>query len=222
MSARHRRPEVARRGCVPLGRQLASGHTIPASAIRGDTSMSTNEKSKRRRGLSIFRAKDAVDLTVGDFMTPVEMTDETRTAFGDQLASGLGSGGQTKVLLRQTEDEGGFSLVHLWFKPGYPLVRHSHDVDCLYYVLSGSAIMGNQVLRPGDGFFVPADAPYQYDAGPDGVEVLEVRHGVHQFNMVIPDQSDEAWQSMLHATVEHRDEWAQAVEGPTFAANRTP
>jgi len=184
--------------------------------------MATNEHGKRRRGLSIFRAKDAPDLAVGDdaFMKPVTMTDETRAAFGETLATGLGSGGQTKVLLRQTPDEGGFSLVHLWFKAGYPLVRHTHDVDCLYYVLSGEAIMGNQTLRAGDGFFVPADAPYQYNAGPDGVEVLEVRHGVSQFNMVIPDQSDDAWKSMMDATVAHRDEWKSQVEGPTFAANR--
>ena len=36
--------------------------------------------------------------------------------------------------------------------------------------------MGNQVLRAGDSFFIPAEAPYVYTAGPDGVEILEIRH----------------------------------------------
>lgn len=182
--------------------------------------MSTNGKSKRRKGLSIFRAADAVDLISGDFMTPVEMTDETRAEFTGQIAGGLATGAETKVVLRQSEEEGGYSLVRLWFRAGYPLVRHSHDADCLYYVLTGSAIMGNQTLRAGDGFFVPADAPYQYDAGPEGVEVLEVRHGVSQFNMVIPDQSEAAWRSMATATAAHRDQWADAGDSPTLVANR--
>ena len=181
--------------------------------------MSTNEQGTRRKGLSIFRASDATDLRVGDFLTPLTMTDETKAAFADQLEAGLGEGSETKVLLRQPDDEGGFSLVHLWFKPGFPLVRHSHDVDCLYYVVSGSAVMGNQVLRAGDGFFVPANAPYQYDAGPDGVEVLEVRHGFRSFDMVIPDQSDEAWQAMKQTATERRDAWAGSGTGPTFTAN---
>jgi PAS domain S-box-containing protein len=56
----------------------------------------------------------------------------------------------------------------------------------MYYVISGEAHMGNQVLRAGDSFFVPADAPYVYTAGPDGVEVLEIRHNVAQFDMKIP------------------------------------
>ncbi len=182
--------------------------------------MSTNQ-SKRRRGLSIFRAADAVDLISGDFMTPVEMTDETRAEFTEQIAGGLGVGAaETKVVLRQSADEGGYSLVRLYFRAGYPLVRHSHDVDCLYYVLSGSAIMGNQTLRAGDGFFVPANAPYQYDAGPEGVEVLEVRHGVSQFNMVIPDQSEAAWGAMAETTAAHRDQWVDAGDSPTLVANR--
>ena len=31
-------------------------------------------------------------------------------------------------------------------------------------------------LGPGDGFFLPADQPYAYHAGPDGVKLLEFRH----------------------------------------------
>jgi mannose-6-phosphate isomerase-like protein (cupin superfamily) len=53
---------------------------------------------------------------------------------------------------------------------------HSHDSDCLYYVVSGSLKLGTEELGPRDSFFVPADTPYTYRPGPEGVEVLEFRH----------------------------------------------
>ena len=111
----------------------------------------------------------------------------------------------------------------MWFKANYPLPRHSHDVDCMYYVISGSAVMGAQVLGPGDGFFVPSDAPYQYTAGPDGVEVLEIRRGVDHFDMQIPDHGAERWLAMAEATRANSDDWQQVPTSPTFVANaRTP
>lgn len=154
-------------------------------------------------------------------MTAPEMSPESGRRFGDALAAGLGAGGTVDVLLRQQPDEGGFSLVRLWFKPNYPLVRHTHDADCLYYVLSGSALMGSQTLRTGDAFFVPAKAPYRYTAGPDGVEVLEIRHDVAQFGMVIPDEPEASWRSMEEAVAANRDDWQRLVESPTRAANRS-
>jgi len=173
----------------------------------------------KRRGISIFRAKDAVGLEETDFMSAPQMSAETGAAFRNSISAGIGDGGTVKVLVRQPEEEGGFSLVQLWFKPHYPLVRHTHDADCMYYVLSGSAIMGNQTLRPGDGFFVPAEAPYRYQAGPDGVEILEVRHGVAHFDMKIPDASDEQWRTMEETSRAHHDEWKAMTVSPTLAAN---
>lgn len=175
---------------------------------------------KRRRGITIHRAKDAVPLQETDFMSAPEMSPESGKGFGGALAAGLGVGGTVDVLLRQEPDEGGFSLLRLWFKPNYPLVRHTHDADCLYYVLSGSAVMGNQTLRTGDAFFVPASAPYRYTAGPDGVEVLEIRHGVERFNMVIPDEPEARWRAMEEAVVANRDDWRRLGESPTVTANR--
>jgi quercetin dioxygenase-like cupin family protein len=157
-----------------------------------------------------------------DLMSQPEMSPDTATAFAANLGAGLGAGAQTKVLLRQSDDEGGFSLVTLWFKPDYPLPRHTHNVDCLYYVISGSAIMGNQTLRAGDGFFVPENAPYQYNAGPDGVEILEIRHGVEHFDMKIPDFRPEVVGAVNELVQERRDEWEQMQVSPTMAANATP
>lgn len=69
----------------------------------------------------------------------------------------------------------GFNLTHVWAKRDYPLVLHSHNVDCLYHIVAGSARLGTEQLGVGDSFFVPADTPYTYTAGPEGVELLEIR-----------------------------------------------
>jgi mannose-6-phosphate isomerase-like protein (cupin superfamily) len=172
--------------------------------------------TRHKRGISIFRAADAPDLVATDFMSAPTMSPDAREGLTRFSTSGGVEGGVVKVLAR---DAGGFSLVHVWFKANYPLPRHSHDADCMYYVISGSAVMGNQTLRPGDAFFVPADAPYQYNAGPEGVEVLEVRHGAERFDMKIPDATPERWQAMAETVSANRDGWAQAPVSPTFAAN---
>jgi mannose-6-phosphate isomerase-like protein (cupin superfamily) len=91
---------------------------------------------------------------------------------GDQADGGsLDQGVDLKVLF----DKPGLSLVHAWFKSEYPLPRHTHNVDCIYYIVAGSLRMGEEVLRAGDGFFVGADVPYTYTPGPDGLEILEFR-----------------------------------------------
>jgi len=172
--------------------------------------------TERRQGISIFRAAEATDLMATDFMSAPEMSQAAREGLGGAVGAGAATGAEVKVLAR---DAGGFSLVHVWFKANYPLPRHSHDADCMYYVISGSAVMGNQTLRAGDAFFVPGDAPYQYNAGPEGVEVLEVRHGVARFDMKIPDASPQRWKAMVDTVEANRAGWAELSVSPTFAAN---
>ncbi len=172
--------------------------------------------TEKRHGITIHRASDAIDLAETDFMTPAEVSGEVSRGVSGITESGIGAGSEVKVLVR---DAGGFSLVYLWFKENYPLPRHSHNVDCMYYVISGSAVMGHQMLRAGDSFFVPAGAPYQYNAGPEGVEVLEVRHGAEQFDIKLSETSPGRWQAMAEAVKANRDAWAAATTSPTFAAN---
>jgi len=81
----------------------------------------------------------------------------------------------SSVPFRQLGDDG-MSLVDIWFPPGFVLPRHSHSADCLYYIVAGGITMGTRELGPGDGFFVPADQPYAYSAGPEGVKLLEFRN----------------------------------------------
>ena len=140
-----------------------------------------------RRGITIYRGAERVDLELTDMMeAPTFREDFVRP---DNANPYVAEGQVVKVLFRQPEDEGGFSLVYAWFKPHFMLPRHSHSADCLYYVLSGNATLGSQELAAGDGFFVPAGAPYQYTAGPEGVEVLEYRHA-RSFDMHITESSE--------------------------------
>jgi len=78
-------------------------------------------------------------------------------------------------------------------------------VDCLYYVVAGEARLGNQVVAAGDGFFVPADAPYAYSAGPDGVEVLEFR-ATNRFGIHVTESPDR-WAQLAEVARTHRQEW---------------
>lgn len=172
--------------------------------------------TKQKHGIAIYRASDAVDLQETDFMTQADTSEDVSEGISESIRAGVGAGADVKVLVR---DAGGFSLVYLWFKANYPLVRHTHNVDCMYYVISGSAVMGRQTLRPGDSFFVPAGAPYQYNAGPDGVEVLEVRHGVAQFDIKLSEATPARWQAMAEVVRANRDGWAESVTSPTYAAN---
>ena len=96
------------------------------------------------------------------------------------------AGSHLTVPFRQ-QGPGGFSLVTVDFAAGLLLPRHSHSSDCLYYIVAGQILMGQRELGPGDGFFLPADQPYAYRAGPEGVKVLEFRHQA-AFDMKIYEQ----------------------------------
>jgi quercetin dioxygenase-like cupin family protein len=82
----------------------------------------------------------------------------------------------TSTVPFRQEGPDGFSLVSLDFPPGAILPRHSHSADCLYYIISGGIVIGKRELGPGDGFFAPAEHPYGYRAGAEGVKLLEFRH----------------------------------------------
>jgi quercetin dioxygenase-like cupin family protein len=159
----------------------------------------------KRKGISIYRQGDAPGLEETDMMSaPTFNADFVRPASGNP--ADIVAGSTVKVLYRQPDEEGGFSLVYAWFKPHYVLPRHSHDADCLYYVVSGTAVLGNQELHAGDGFFVPSGAPYQYNAGPEGVEVLEFRHA-RSFDMQITESS-ERYAAIYANAAKHAPEWA--------------
>ena len=117
----------------------------------------------------------------------------------------LASGEEVKILANLP----GFTLAHVWFKRDYPLPRHSHDCDCLYYIIAGSLKMGTEALGPRDSFFIGADVPYTYTPGPDGVELLEFRHATH-FDIKLLTNNETFWQRAVEIAEQRKDEWRDA------------
>ena len=156
----------------------------------------------KQRGITFYDHTEAPLLDDTAMMTPPEID---RAVYTTLDLTPLQAGSVVKALFSE-DRAGGFSLVHASFGPGYRLPRHSHSADCLYYVVSGEAIMGSRTIRAGDGFFVRAGQPYAYQAGPDGVEVLEFRTET-QFDMQVLDQTVERWEPIVAAANENQDRW---------------
>ena len=154
-----------------------------------------------RSGISFFGPpSEAPQLHETDMMSMPEVD----PALTDQFMEWALSGGHlVKVLYR----EGDMSLVWSWFGPGYVLPRHSHDADCLYFVVSGEAHVGARVIGPGAGFFVPSGAPYSYSAGPEGIQILEFR-GATSFDMKISEGAGR-WDRIVESVREHQDAWRE-------------
>jgi quercetin dioxygenase-like cupin family protein len=123
----------------------------------------------------------------------------------------LRRGEDVHVLFRQT-GEGGLSLVHVRFAPNYLLPRHSHSADCVYYVLKGEARLGRRVVGAGEGFFVPKDHPYAYQAGPEGVELLEFRDAT-AFDFVVHEDSPDRWRAIVETARENQEHWTAGTPG---------
>jgi mannose-6-phosphate isomerase-like protein (cupin superfamily) len=125
------------------------------------------------------------------------------------LEAGALDGAQFTLLC----DLPGFNLTHVWAKRDYPLVLHSHSVDCLYHIIAGSARLGTENLGAGDSLFVPANHPYTYTAGPDGVELLEIRQtGATDYKNLAKGQ---AFYDKAVATITaNRDAWRAAAKPP--------
>jgi quercetin dioxygenase-like cupin family protein len=155
--------------------------------------------------MSIYRREDAVDLDKTDMMLFATPSKRVADILANLDLSKFGTGTQAKVLMRHAGDSG-FSLVYASFPPDYILGRHAHNTDCTYYVLSGEVRLGNQTLQAGEGFFVPANRPYGYTAGPAGVEVLEFRHAT-SFDIKPVEVKEDALAKIAEVTDTHQDMW---------------
>ena len=140
----------------------------------------------------IFRAKDAPELMEAGCMTLEPYTPVQRAGVTAMLEAGL------------------------WFKKDYPLPLHSHNADCLYYIIAGTLRLGNEDLGPRDSFFVPSDVPYTYKVGPDGVELLEFRHAT-SFNFVNHAKGEAFWTKAIETVAANVADWKTAVP-PTMVS----
>jgi len=161
----------------------------------------------------IFRAADAQNME--EHMPTEGLSDADLAGIPKASAAGAAEGGFARLLF--ADPVSGLSVGYVWFKPNFVLPKHSHNADCAYYVISGEARLGTEVLRPGDGFFVPADHNYQYTAGPDGVEVLEVRNAP-AFNIRLSGNGEAAWRRFADIAVANRERWRQITPPPAAAA----
>ncbi len=157
----------------------------------------------------IFRAADAVDVEA--HMPQENVTEADLAGMTQAAAAGAAEGGFARLLF--ADPISGLSVGYVWFKPNFILPRHSHNADCAYYVISGEARLGTEVLRAGDGFFVPSGHNYQYAAGPEGVEVLEVRNSP-QFNIRLSGNSPAAWSRLTEMAAANLDLWRSLAPPP--------
>ena len=161
----------------------------------------------------IFRAKDAPELMEAGCMTLEPYPPVQRAGVTAMLEAGLVEGDEVRVICNIP----GFSLAHVWFKKDYPLPLHSHNADCLYYIIAGTLRLGNEDLGPRDSFFVPSDVPYTYKVGPDGVELLEFRHAT-SFNFVNHAKGEAFWTKAIETVAANVADWKTAVPPTTVSA----
>ncbi len=153
----------------------------------------------------IFRADEAPSLIEAGCMDLPEFNQAQLEGLAKIHAPGQARGEEVTVLV----DLPGFHLSHVWFKKDYPLPLHSHNCDCLYYIIAGSLRMGTEQLGPRDSFFIPADVAYTYQPGPDGVELLEFRHATH-FDFNVRAKGEAFWQKAAAIAAENNDAWRDA------------
>src|ERR1700761_487557 len=125
-------------------------------------------KARPAGKFAIYRGATAPAFSEIDVMDYAGMTPALEQTFAQLGEAGIDEGQTVKLLFSAP----GFSLTYAWFKSGFPLPRHTHSADCLYYIIAGSLQLGTETLGRGDGFFLPKDMAYAYTPGPEGVEVL--------------------------------------------------
>jgi quercetin dioxygenase-like cupin family protein len=171
-------------------------------------------KSSPRKRMTVFRAADATELGK-DEMPFVGVDDSVMAGFaklGAATGGASGGGEETRVLFRN--EATGMSLAYAWFKSGYILPRHSHSADCVYYVIAGSLKMGTQTLSKGDGVFIPKDDGYTFEAGKDGVEILEFRNST-QFNIWFKGNDDAHWDRIANSYRDNIPHWREETVKPS-------
>ena len=164
------------------------------------------------KSFRIYRRADAPTLAETGCMTPPSFSPDVQPFVAEMYENGLDKGEEVRVLVNIP----GFSLAHVWFKKGFPLSLHSHDVDCLYYIIAGELRMGTQTIGARDAFFIPAGVPYTYTPGPDGVELLEFRHA-NSFNFINKANGLAFWEKALETVKANSADWEDAKR-PTLNA----
>ena len=159
----------------------------------------------------IYRAATAPDLTDKN-MTTGAMRPADVAGYSAAMEVGLKDSALIRLLF--ADEQSGVSLTYAWFKANATLPRHSHSADCLYYIISGSLKFGSEDLGPGDGFLVPSDTLYSYEAGADGVEVLEFRTAT-KFDISFSG-TEASWNRIIETVKRQHPIW-ESMDAPPAA-----
>ena len=176
--------------------------------------MNETVEAKPDTRFAVFRAKHARTDVESTVLEMAPFTEVVANGATRAMAAGMDQGSMLKLLW----EGAGFTLVHAWFKSDFPLPRHAHNCDCLYYIVAGSLIMGTEILGTGDGFFVGKDVPYSYKAGANGVEVLEFR-ATTRFDIKVLANNPLFWDQAVATAQQHRTTWTK--EEPPSIASQT-
>jgi mannose-6-phosphate isomerase-like protein (cupin superfamily) len=167
-------------------------------------------ESLEKAKFQIFRYEDAKGLEAHPGALDVEPLPENLVPLQMKaIEAGLRDGQQIKYLVKMP----GYSITHVWFKHDFPLPLHSHNSDCMYYIVAGTIRLGTETLGPRDSFFVPCDVPYTYRPGPEGVELLEFRHETSA-NLRHFSKAEKWWEKAVETCVENRESWIEAKMPP--------
>ncbi len=170
----------------------------------------TGKADAKAPPFELFRARDAVPYSEAGPMRPVPPTSIEEEGTSSLHQEGFMDGNHVRLVYSRP----GMSLTYVWFKSGFPLPHHSHDADCLYFIISGSVKMGTEELGPGDGFFVGTDVPYSYVPGPEGVELLEFRTS-NQFDFKVHANNKAYWTKALADLLAARYHWPEEAAPPS-------
>jgi len=163
------------------------------------------EERVSNTGIEVYRASSAPTLAESGCEIDIPPSDLQATGIQKLLSAGYTDGFEVNVLVNIP----GFSLVWVWFKQNFPLPLHSHDVDCLYYIIAGSLRLGTEELGVRDSFFIPANVPYTYKTGSEGVELLEIRHA-NKFEFRNLARNMAFYEKAADTIVANRDAWRSA------------
>ena len=125
----------------------------------------------------------------------------------DQMMNwGLSGGNVAKVLFKDGGEDG-MSLVWSWFGPDYPLPRHSHNADCLYYVVAGEARHGQPHRRRGRRLLRARRRALRLHRGPRRHPDPRVPQR-RQFDMQITEGLDR-WDRIMEVVEEKSEAWTE-------------
>ena len=157
--------------------------------------------------MRIFRAAEVpTSANSAEESNMLPISEATQEGFARLLDAGITDG----ILGKRLFDIPGFRLSYIWFKPHFPLPRHSHKQDCLYYIVSGTVKLGTEWLGPGDGVFLPDATPYTFTIGDEGLELLEFRTS-DDTNFRAFDHAPAWWDKAVKAVRENRAAWQAAA-----------